>query len=169
MSESTAESQETTPETGETGSEPSREFASITTQEEFDKRIGERIARQQRTFDSQHSTLAEKAKKYDEWQQSNMTDLQKAEALAKTLQEELDGYKTKESVAAWAKEVSEATGVPAEALRGSTKEEIEAHAESLKQFFPATPVAPVVAGDGKQPAAVDAETGDWLRNSILGS
>ncbi|ACV09944.1 hypothetical protein [Jonesia denitrificans] len=47
-------------------------------------------------------------------------------------------------------EVAEATGVPAAALRGSTREELEAHAETLKPFVtPSGPVAPK-AGDAPE-------------------
>lgn len=47
--------------------------------------------------------------------------------------------------------VSEASGVPAEALRGSTREELEAHAEALKALI--KPSGPVVPAAGETPAA----------------
>ena len=47
-------------------------------------------------------------------------------------------------VASWIQEVAEAAGVPASALRGSTKEEIEAHAETLKALIGRQQETPVV-------------------------
>ena len=57
-----------------------------------------------------------------------------AEELAR-LRKENEGYKSREQIAAWAKEVSEETEVPADLLRGSTKEELKAHAEQLKPLI----------------------------------
>ena len=47
-------------------------------------------------------------------------------------------------------EVAEATGVPAAALRGSTKEEIEAHAATLSTLIanPQAPRGPLVPSEG---------------------
>lgn len=39
-------------------------------------------------------------------------------------------------IAGWKEAVSKATGVPVAVLRGSTQEDIKAHAESLKEAFP---------------------------------
>ena len=49
-------------------------------------------------------------------------------------------------------------------LRGSTKEEIEAHAESLKEHF-AKDAAPVV--DAGSPSTDEGQAGDPLREAIM--
>lgn len=64
-----------------------------------------------------------------------------------SLNSELDGYRKKEQASAWAREVSEETGVPASALRGATKEEMQAHAETLKALI-GNQSAPYVGSDG---------------------
>lgn len=46
-------------------------------------------------------------------------------------------------------EVAKAKGVPADALRGNTREEIEAHADVLATLI--KPSAPVIPGQGKAP------------------
>lgn len=48
-------------------------------------------------------------------------------------------------------EVAKESGVPADVLRGSTREELEAHAETLKSLI--KPAGPVVSGAGDTPGA----------------
>lgn len=77
------------------------------------------------------------------------TDEQRKDELIAELQSKVTGFETKEQVAEWKAEVAKATGVSAAALAGSTKEEIEAHAEILKPLIaPTDPPAtlPVVIG-----------------------
>lgn len=66
-----------------------------------------------------------------------------------TANAELATYKEVEQKRSWAAEVAQETGVPAEALRGETKEEMAAHAATLKKYMTS---APVVQGDGKSPS-----------------
>lgn len=47
--------------------------------------------------------------------------------------------------------IAESEGVPAAALRGTTEEELTAHAASLKEAF--KPSAPVIPGQAKSPSA----------------
>ncbi|UOQ56080.1 hypothetical protein MUN78_10225 [Leucobacter allii] len=76
-----------------------------------------------------------------------------AEQLA-ALQRENAAFKAEKQQAAWAKDVSTATGVPAAVLRGSTLEELQAHAELLKPAYTKEPEAPQpVPTIGNQPQA----------------
>lgn len=63
---------------------------------------------------------------------------------------ELGEYKTAEQKRKWAFEVSQETGVPADALRGDSKEEMEAHAATLEKYVKRN--APYVGSDGRTPA-----------------
>lgn len=88
-----------------------------------------------RKWESRSKENAEAAKRLAEIEESAKTEAEKqAEALAKA-QAKVKEYETKEQIATWKAEVAEATGVPAVALAGSTKEEIEAHAETLKPLI----------------------------------
>lgn len=69
---------------------------------------------------------------------------------------ELSAFREKEQKQIWAQEVSTETGVPAEALRGETKEEMEAHAKTLEKYVKVS--APVVSGDGRTPSTQAAIT-----------
>lgn len=107
-----------------------------------------------RTLSATSQANADAATKLAEIEEANETEAQKqADALA-AAQAKVKEYETREQIAAWAKEVSEETGVPAEVLSGSTKEELEAHAAKLKpllgqQADPAKPGA--VPTIGKTP------------------
>ena len=80
-----------------------------------------------------------------------------------TANAELSTYKAKEQRRQWAVEVAEETGVPAEALRGETKEEMAAHASTLKKYMGS---APIVSGDGHSPKPPAASTGALFAETI---
>lgn len=80
---------------------------------------------------------------------------------------ELSVFKAGEQKRQWAAEVAEEKGVPAEALRGETKEEMEAHAETLQKYM--NPAAPVVRGDGRTPSQTPGTTTrDQFANALEG-
>lgn len=72
-----------------------------------------------------------------------------------TLSQRVQEFESKETRSALLQKVSEETGVDASVLRGSTEEELREHAETLKGFLDAAPVAPVVPGQGKMPETKD--------------
>ena len=78
--------------------------------------------------------------------------------------EELEGFKQEKQVNDWKKSIAAETGVPADVLRGTTEEDIRAHAEALAPHFKEHS-APVVDGEGKQPP-VSGEDSDWLRTAF---
>ncbi|MGX9349175.1 hypothetical protein [Microbacterium sp. KNMS] len=84
----------------------------------------------------QNVSAAEELEKIREAQKSEEQKRAEREA---ALEKELSEYKTREQVAKWKSEVSEATGVPAAVLAGSSLEEIQAHAEVLKPLITQPP------------------------------
>jgi hypothetical protein len=83
---------------------------------------------------------------------AQMTEAEKAAARTAELEAKVKGFETKEQVAAWKKQVADTTGVPAAALAGSTLEEIQAHAETLKPLIasaPPAPRGPLIPAEGK--------------------
>lgn len=109
-----------------------------------------------RKWEARAKENADAAKRLAEIEEASKTEAQKqAEALA-AAEAKVKEYETREQIAAWKAEVAEASGVPAVALAGSTKEEIEAHAATLKpligQATPTTDPPPaVVPTVGKTP------------------
>lgn len=122
-----------------------------------------------RKWEGRSKANAAKAKEYDQLKQSQMSDSEKLDAVRRELEEvtaERDRLTAERSREQWAAEVSRETGVPAEALRGSTREEMEAHAAILKPYIDRS-TAPVVAGDGTQPEPPeDIASSDWLRDVL---
>lgn len=86
------------------------------------------------------------------------TDSERTE-LAKKLQ----AYAAEKERAALVSEVAEAEGVPASALRGTTREELEAHAKVLAELI--KPSGPVVPGQERTPEHVgDDPLREFTRN-----
>lgn len=126
------------------------EFSAITTQEDLDKIIGKRLAREREKY-AGFEDLKAKAEKYDAIEEGQKTELQKLQERIEKAEKENAVFKQREQVNTWAAEVSKETGVPANLLRGSTKDELESHAAMLKEFTGEQSTAPVVQSDGKKP------------------
>ena len=107
----------------QTAEEPKQETF---TQEDVNRIVAKRVAKY-----SDYETLKEKAAKYDEAEEANKSELQKATERADSLQAELNALKSAEQLRTLREEVSNAKGVPANLLTGTTKEECEAQAEQL--------------------------------------
>ncbi|SDY29217.1 capsid assembly scaffolding protein Gp46 family protein [Eubacterium barkeri] len=125
-------------------------FEAITTQEDLDKIIGKRLSREREKY-AGFEDLKAKAEKYDAIEEGQKTELQKLQDQIEKAEKENAAFKQREQVNSWAAEISKETGVPASLLRGSTKEEMEAHAELLKEFTSEQPTAPIVGSDGNKP------------------
>lgn len=110
-------------------------FSPITTQEDFDAAIKARLDRQKKSFEDAHKDEFEKARLYDEIQEGNKTELEKAKERTAELESELDLIKKRDQIIKWKTEISKETGVPVDVLRGETEEEIQVHADSLKSHF----------------------------------
>lgn len=90
----------------------------------------------------------EKAKRFDELEESKKDELQKEREAREELQRKLD-ERDKSDAAREAKDrIAKEYGVPAEALRGSTEEALEEHAKTLQPLFKKDP-APSSNGQGK--------------------
>lgn len=118
-----------TEETNGQGTE-AKEFQAITSQEDFDKAIQARIARERAKIPADYDDLKAKAEKFAEWENSQKSEAQR-------LQEERDKATAdlaSERAARIRAEVAATKGVPANLLSGSTQEELEASAEALIAF-----------------------------------
>jgi len=138
-----------------------------TTQEELDKLFGARLHEERAKFADfeEYKAAAERLKAIEE---ASKTELEKAaDKAAKAVERaekaewELAELKAASRLEAWRQAASKKTGVPAEALHGSTEEEVMALAESLRRHFTATPVVP---GGGEPPTP--AQPGDFLRDGF---
>lgn len=135
------------------------------TQEEvnsfFNKRYGELMAKV--------NEYEEKAKKFDEMEEANKTELQKALEKAEKLETELSGLKKAESIREIREEVAKETGIPAHLLTGATEEECKAQAAAIADYakpspYPAVKDAGEVNNVGK--ATTRQQFADWASKMI---
>jgi hypothetical protein len=130
------------------------------TQDEVNRLVGK--ARKEASHKNENYEVYKQA--YEELEQikeSNKSELQKAQDRAAKLETQLKTLKHNEEVQVWKREVASAAGVPADVLRGNTREEIEAHAQALQAAFE-KPSAPVVGSDGNFNNAQKAKTKSQL-------
>lgn len=91
---------------------------------------------------------AEKAKRLDETEEANKSELQKEREARETAERKLQDFESQREAAKARASVAETFKVPADALRGNTPEELEEHAKILQPLF-AKPGAPSTDGQGK--------------------
>jgi septal ring factor EnvC (AmiA/AmiB activator) len=113
---------------------PATPSATEPTDWKAESRKWEALAKKNKDAADKLAALEEAAKTEDQKRLERIAELEKQVA----------EYEEAAQVAKWKAEVAEAAGVPAEALAGSTREEIEAHAEVLKKL--------IVPADGKKGA-----------------
>lgn len=148
---------ETLQQQGET-QETVEGFTPITTQEELDRIIGSRVMRERDKY-KDYNDLKAKAKRLDEIEEANQTELEKVSKHAQELEKQLNEIKAEKEIGDWKAQVSRETGVSAELLRGSTLEEITAHAESIRKAYPQH-AAPYVPNDAVRQGEGAATSGD---------
>ena len=120
------------------------------TQEELNRIIENRLRRERDKY-ADYDQLKEDSKKLGEVEKERDVYKSRLEEAEK----ENGMFKQAQQRDQWAQEVSDEHGIPKEALRGETKEELLAHAETLKKYIGS---APYVQGDGKTPATPAANT-----------
>lgn len=134
------------------------------TQADVDRIVTNRIAKY-----SDYDELKAKATKFDEAEEANKSELQKAIDKANSLQAKLDGLEKENAVRAVREEVSQSTGVPASLLTGTTKEECETQAKAIADYkAQSAPAYPAVKDGGDPQLNVKKATrdqfADWLNS-----
>jgi len=135
------------------------------TQDEVNRIVTNRLAKY-----SDYETLKAKAEKFDEAEEANKSELQKALDKANKLQTELDDLHKRDEIRAVRDEVSQTTGVPSSLLTGSTKEECEAQAKAIAEYKAQTaPAAYPAVKDGGDPQlnvkkSTRDQFADWLNS-----
>lgn len=114
-------------------------FTPITTQEDLDKVIGARLAREREKYADYDDLKAAAGKLADAEARLAQIDAQAA----------LDKIRS---------DVAQEAGVPADLLRGSTKDELTAHAAALAEALKARPSVPVIPMQGATPSVSDADS-----------
>lgn len=123
------------------------EFKAPATQADLDRIIQDRVARVKSSF-ADYDDLKAKAGQVETFQ-SRIAEL---EATNTELDGKVKDYQTKEERAQLVSDVAASKGVPASALRGGTREELEAHADDLAALL--KPSGPVIPGQEQTPSSV---------------
>ncbi len=105
-------------------------FAPVTSQEEFDRRIGPRLARERETTAAQYAGFAEYKASHEKLmalEDADKTELQKTQDALSAANSRAEAAERSALVT----RVALAKGVPAEGLTGTTQAELEASADAL--------------------------------------
>jgi hypothetical protein len=125
----------------------------VESQEAFDGLVKDRLTRVKAQFETQIADY-EDVKRRAETLEAEKAEIEKARdtaiARAETAEGAVAKFESEQQVTQWRAEVATAAGIPADILRGSTKEEFEAHAELLKPLLTAQQ-APVIPNQGDSP------------------
>ncbi len=103
------------------------------TQEEVNAMIGKRVNEVTAKY-ADYNALKDKAAKYDQIQEGNKTELQKATERADALQKQLDGLTKANTVREVRDKVSKEMNIPAELLTGENEEDCKKQAEAILKF-----------------------------------
>lgn len=151
MAEPNASTEATTTPSVEANENPAIEGSQkLFTQEQVNSLVGGARTKEREKYPN----YEEYKKAYEELndlKEAQKSDLEKATSRAEEAEQKLAEYEHKAEVATWRSEVSKETGVPAEAISGNTKEEMQSCAESLKKYFPDSS-KPFISSDGNAPA-----------------
>ena len=94
-----------------------------------------------------YESLKEKAAKFDEIEEANKTELEKANEQITSLKAELDGMKRDKEVNDLRTKFATENNVPIELLTGTTEEECTAQVNAIKNVLQASGI-PVTVSDG---------------------
>lgn len=123
----------------------------VDSQDAFDRLVQSRLERERAKF-ADYDDLKSKVEGFGQTEAERQAEIdaltQRTEA-AESWKSEREAADTLNTIRA---EVATTVGVPADALRGSTKEELQAHAEALKPLLTA-PRGPVLPTQGTTPEA----------------
>lgn len=157
-----SESTENTAAAGEQDGQTT-EFKPPATQADLDRIIQDRVARVKNQY-ADYDNLKAKAGQADGFQ-SRIAEL---EATNGQLAGRIQNFEQEQERAKLVAEVAEAKGVPASVLRGGTREELEAHADTVAELI--KPSAPVIPGQERTPDRVsDSPLREFTRNLFAGA
>lgn len=139
------------------------------TQAELDAVVKDRLKREREKY-ADFDALKAKAAKFDEIEQANKTELEKANEQVSALKAQLDGIKKAEELREMRTKIATENNVPANLLTGATEDECKAQVESIRELLKANGI-PTSVSDGGEPihsGKVSNATlfANWAKNQI---
>lgn len=119
----------TTNNGGTQGNDPNRTFS----QEELDAIVADRLSRAKSKY-ADYADLQKKAKLYDELEQKNKSELEKANDKNSKLEKELERLKKTNEIRDIHEKVAKEKGVPASLLSGADEETCKKQADEILAF-----------------------------------
>jgi len=116
-------------ETKPTAGEPEKTY----TQKQLDTIIADRLSQERGKY-ADYETLKDKAAKYDAAEESQKSELQKANEKAASLQKELDKLKSSETARLLREKVAKELKVPANLLTADDEENLRTQAKAILDF-----------------------------------
>lgn len=139
------------------------------TQAEVDAIVGDRLKRERAKY-TDFETLKAKAAKFDEMEEANKTELQKAIERGDALQKQLDYIKNINEIRDIRTKVAEEAGLPLSLITEDTEDACKAQAEAIKAY--ANPGYPKVRDAGEVTNTKGTSTReqfkDWLNQIQIG-
>lgn len=137
------------------------------TQAELDAIVQNRVREQTAKY-ADYEDLKAKAAKYDEAENANKSELQKATDKANALQAKLNQYESEKKIREIREKVSKETGVPADLLAGNDEESCKAMAKAIKDYTKQSTGYPLVKDGGEQNhsggGSAKQQFMDWFQN-----
>lgn len=140
------------------------------TEDEVNNIVKMRLGRERAKYEG-YEELKEKAAKFDEMEEANKTELQKAQDKAAELERKLESLEKEKTIRSIREKVASEKGVPVELLEGETEEACTAQAERILKFAAGTGYPAVK--DAGEPSKISKgstkqQFADWVDKSNLG-
>jgi len=124
-------------------------------QDEVNSIVAERLAREKAKYEG-FEELKAKAEKYDQLEEANKSELQKASERVASLEAQLDALNKAKEVEEMREKVATEIGVPAKLLTADTEEACIEQANAIKEY--ATPAYPTIRDAGEIRGTSKADT-----------
>lgn len=140
------------------------------TQDEVNGIVNDRLARERKKYEGiDLETLKSKAAKFDEMEEANKTELEKANERAKALEEQLAGIQKEKELTEMRDKVAKEIGIPSNLLTASTEDECRTQAEAIKAY--AMPSGYPQVRDGGDPIVTQKmstrqQFAEWANNAL---
>ena len=105
------------------------------TQEEVNGIVNDRLARERKKYEGiDLDVLKSKAAKFDEMEEANKTELEKANERANELQARLEGVLKEKELTEMREKVAKEIGVPSNLLTAESEDDCRSQAEAIKAY-----------------------------------
>lgn len=134
------------PKTAEGEKEPEKTF----TQDELNAIVADRLGREKSKY-SDYEEIKAKAEKYDQTEENNKSEIQKATEKADALQAKIDAMEKADGIRKVRNSVASEMGVPAELLTGADEATCKTQAEAIKNYAKTATYPNIPNGTGGTP------------------